>query len=75
MITGIPDYGSLPIEYSLRCVCSRRYLIYAGMGRIISDAESRACERAGQTFSFLGPSVIALFSLQFRFCSGFLFHF
>src|ERR1043165_6784759 len=48
-ITGIPDYtGALPIEYILRCVCSRRYVIYTGAGRLIGDSESRARSRAGQ---------------------------
>ncbi|MGA9771423.1 MAG: hypothetical protein WBV94_20485 [Blastocatellia bacterium] len=46
MMTGNPDYtGALPIEYSLRCVCSRRYVIYTGMAGFIGDAESRARER------------------------------
>ena len=44
---GIPDYtGAIPIEYSLRCVCARRYLVFTGMGRIVGDAETRARERA-----------------------------
>ena len=48
---GIPDYtGALPIEYSLRCTCARRYLVFTGMGRIVGDAETRACEQA-QEFS------------------------
>ena len=47
MITGIPDYtGALPIEYSLRCTCARRYLVFTGMGRIVGDAEVRAKQRA-----------------------------
>ena len=49
MITGIPYYtGALPIEYTLRCSCSRRYLVFTGMGRIVGDAETRARERAEQ---------------------------
>ena len=47
MIPGIPDYtGALPIEYSLRCSCARRYLIFTGMGRIVGNAEVRAKLRA-----------------------------
>jgi hypothetical protein len=47
MITGIPDYtGTLPIEYSLRCVCGLRYLVFTRQGAMIGDAESRARERA-----------------------------
>lgn len=46
-ITGIPDYtGALPIEYSLRCVCSLRYVIFTGNGPLIGDAIGRAKERA-----------------------------
>ena len=49
MITGIPDYnGSLPIEYSVRCACARRYVIFTGMGLGLGDALGRARERAGQ---------------------------
>ena len=47
MMTGLPPYsGALPIEYSLRCACARRYLIFTGMGRIVGDAEVRAKQRA-----------------------------
>ena len=47
MITGIPNYtGALPIEYSLRCSCTRRYLVFTGMGAMIGDARTRAEERA-----------------------------
>ena len=49
MITGLPPYsGELPIEYSLRCVCARRYLVFTSMGAIISDSRARAKERAAQ---------------------------
>ena len=41
-----PLTGALPIDYSLRCSCTRRYLIFTGMGRIVSDAETRAREQA-----------------------------
>lgn len=48
MITGIPNYnGSLPAEYSLRCSCARRYLVFTG-AKIIGDSEGRARERAAQ---------------------------
>lgn len=48
-ITGIPNYsGALPIEYSLRCLCGLRYLVFTGMGRTVGDAMSRAKERAEQ---------------------------
>jgi hypothetical protein len=47
MITGISDYtGATPIEYSLRCACGLRYLIFTGQGAMIGDAEGRAKERA-----------------------------
>jgi hypothetical protein len=47
MITGLPPYsGGLPIEYSLRCSCARRYLVFTGMGRIVGDAEVRVMQRA-----------------------------
>lgn len=47
-ITGIPNYdGSLPVEYSIRCLCSRRFLVFTG-AKIVGDAEGRAKERAGQ---------------------------
>ncbi|HKS39366.1 MAG TPA: hypothetical protein VJX74_02045 [Blastocatellia bacterium] len=47
MITGIPNYtGALPIEYSLRCSCARRYVVFTGMGVQIGDAMGRAKERA-----------------------------
>jgi hypothetical protein len=45
-ITGLPPYGALPIEYSLRCLCARRYLIFTGMGRIVGDGEVRAKQQA-----------------------------
>lgn len=45
-VTGIPDYsGAVPVQYSLRCVCHRRYLIFTG-AQVGGDAESRARERA-----------------------------
>jgi hypothetical protein len=48
-VTGIPDYiGALPIEYSLRCACARRYVIFTGNGPMIGNAISRAKERAEQ---------------------------
>ena len=47
MITGIPNYnGEVPIEYYLRCLCGRRYVVYTGAGLVIGSAESRARERA-----------------------------
>lgn len=46
-MTGIPPYSDRPpLEYSLRCHCARRYLVFTGMGRIGGDAEVRARERA-----------------------------
>jgi len=49
MITGIPDYnGALPIEYCLRCVCGRRFIVFTRAGPLIGDAEARACERAAK---------------------------
>jgi hypothetical protein len=49
MISGTPDCtGALPIEYSLRCVCGRRFMIFTVAGPMIGDAESGARERAGQ---------------------------
>ena len=47
MITGLPPYSEgLPIEYSLRCSCFCRYLVFTGMGGIVGDAEVRAKQRA-----------------------------
>ena len=49
MITGIPPYtDALPIEYSLLCLCLRRYLVFTGQGAMIGDAEGRARARAEQ---------------------------
>lgn len=49
MITGIPPYSDKPpIEYSLRCSCARRYVIFTGQGAQIGDAEGRARKRAKQ---------------------------
>jgi hypothetical protein len=43
MITGIPDYtGPTLIEYSLRCVCGLRYLVFTGQGAALGDAVGRA---------------------------------
>jgi hypothetical protein len=45
--TGIPPYSDRPpIEYSLRCLCARRYLVFTGMGAMIGYASGRAKERA-----------------------------
>jgi len=47
VITSIPDYtGALLIEYSLRCTCGLRYLVFTGMGAMIGNARTRAEERA-----------------------------
>ena len=49
MIISIPDYtGATPIEFSLRCTCGLRYLVFTGQGAMISDAKGRARERAEQ---------------------------
>jgi hypothetical protein len=40
------DAARLPIEYSARCVCGLRYLVFNPQPRAIGDAETRARERA-----------------------------
>jgi hypothetical protein len=48
-ITGIPNYtGALPVEYSLRCACKLRYVVFTGKGAMIGDAKARAEERAAE---------------------------
>lgn len=65
-ITGIPNYsGALPIEYSLRCPCGLRYLVFTGMGRTVGDAESRAQARAAS----MGARFIDSRSIPFMNCS------
>ena len=43
------DAARVPVEYSARCFCGLRYLIFNPQSPgIFGDAESRARERAGQ---------------------------
>lgn len=70
MLTGknplsLPPYNDrAPVEYSVRCFCRVRYLIFnpPSSGAVV-ESESRACERAAQlqaTFinSLLSPFVL-----------------
>ncbi len=48
-ITGIPDYdGRVAVEFSLRCLCGRRFVVFNPSGPVIGAAEDRAKERAAQ---------------------------
>ncbi len=54
---GIPPYSDRPpLEYSLRCTCARRYLIFTGMGRIVGDAEVRAKQQAEEMKAMFADS-------------------
>jgi hypothetical protein len=62
---SLPPYShQAPVEYSARCPCGARYLIFnPNAPGIVGDAESRAKERAeamGRTFvnSLLSPFVL-----------------
>ncbi|MEN3335663.1 MAG: hypothetical protein V7641_5028 [Blastocatellia bacterium] len=43
-----PHSDRVPVEYSARCFCGARYLIFNPGVQSIGDAEGRARERAGQ---------------------------
>ena len=46
-ITGIPAYdGRVAVEFSLRCLCGRRFVVFNPSGSVIGAAEDRAKERA-----------------------------
>ncbi len=46
-ITGIPAYdGRIAVEFSLRCLCGRRFFVFNPSGSVIGAAEDRAKERA-----------------------------
>ena len=48
-ITGIPAYdGRVAVEFSLRCLCGRRFVVFNPSGPVIGAAESRARERAAE---------------------------
>ncbi len=40
------DSNRIPVEYSARCLCGRRYLIFNPGAHSLGDAEGRARERA-----------------------------
>jgi hypothetical protein len=53
MLTGdsplhLPPYdaGRVPVEYSARCYCSARYLVFNPRAHSIGNAEGRARDRA-----------------------------
>ena len=49
MITGIPPYSNAtPVEYSVRCLCGARYLVFNPDAHSLGDAEGRSKERASQ---------------------------
>lgn len=59
---GIPDYtGALPIEYTVRCLCARRYLVFTGMGQIVGDSRARAKQRAEEMKATFVDSRVTLF--------------
>jgi hypothetical protein len=64
MITGLPPYGALPIEYSMRCLCDRRFVVFTGARQSIGDAEGRARERAAN----LGATFVDARSTPFMNC-------
>lgn len=72
----LPPYSDrVPVEYSARCLCGARYLIFNPAVHSIGDAEGRAKERATQmgcTFinSQLSPFVLCACSQALDFSTA-----
>lgn len=64
MITGIPPYSdATPVEYSVRCLCGARYLVFNPDAHSLGDAEGRAKERAAQMHCTFINSALSMFKL------------
>jgi hypothetical protein len=64
MITGIPPYSNAtPVEYSVRCLCGARYLVFNPDAHSLGDAEGRSKERASQMHAQFVNSALSPFIL------------
>ena len=59
-LQGIPPPRTHPpVEWSLRCLCGRRFVVYDPDGRTVGQAESRAKDRAARMrATFVNASLV-----------------